>query len=146
VTYTVGRSGPADWNYLQFQRINGIEQAPWRILFDVHRPVRTGGTATLTIALAASGMDTARDIPPTPSNLTVHVNGTSFVWTFEPDETRGATYRSGCGGRTFRRGFTFDAAVLRRTSNEIALRVNENSPPELGNELAYDAIKLELDR
>lgn len=142
VTYRVGHSGPADWNYLQFQRIGGVEQAPWRILFDV--PPTRATTATLTIALAAWGMDTARDIPPAPSNLTVHVNGTSFAWTFEPDETRGATYRSGCGGRTFRRAFTFDAAVLRRTGNEVVLRVNEGAPPENGNELAYDALKLEL--
>jgi rhamnogalacturonan endolyase len=89
-------------------------------------------------------MDTARDIPPTPGNLTVHVNEVPFVWSFEPDETRGATYRSGCGGRTFRRAFTFDASALRRTGNEIVLHINENSPPELGNDLAYDAIKLEL--
>lgn len=140
VVYTVGRSGPADWNYLQFQRIDGVEQAPWRILFDAPPGVKT---ATLTIALAAWGMDTARDIPPTPANLTVHVNDTSFAWTFEPDETRGATYRSGCGGRTFRRSFPM---VLRRTGNEIVLRINEGSPPELGNDLAYDAIKLEPGR
>ena len=38
----VGRSGPADWNYLQFQRIDGVEQAPWRILFDVDRRSRSG--------------------------------------------------------------------------------------------------------
>jgi rhamnogalacturonan endolyase len=46
----------------------------------------------------------------------------------------------------FRRAFTFDAALLRPTGNEVVLRINENSPPELGNELAYDAIKLELNR
>ncbi|GIE95926.1 polysaccharide lyase family protein [Paractinoplanes rishiriensis] len=146
VVYRVGSSGPQDWNYLQFQRIDGVEQAPWRILFDLDRPARAGATATLTVALAAWGMDTARDIPPTPGNLTVTINGTPHVWTFEPDETRGATYRSGCGGRTFRRAFPFDAALLRPTGNEIVLRINEGSPPELGNELAYDAIKLELNR
>jgi rhamnogalacturonan endolyase len=145
VVYRIGSSGPADWNYIQFQRIDGVVQAPWRILFDVDRPVRPGATVTLTIALAAWAMDTARAIPPEPSNLTIHVNDAAFVWTFEPDETRGATYRSGCGGRTFRRAFTFDAALLRRTGNEIVLHVNENTAPELGNELAYDALKLELE-
>src|SRR5207237_743298 len=99
--------------------------------------------ATLTIALAAWGMDTARDIPATPGNLTVHVNDETFVWTFAPDDTRGATYRSGCGGQTFRRAFTFDASLLRPTDNEIRLVINEGSPAELGNDLAYDAIKLE---
>jgi rhamnogalacturonan endolyase len=146
VVYQVGESGPKDWNYLQFQRIDGVEQAPWRILFDVDRPVRAGSTATLTIALAAWGMDTARDIPPAPPNLTVHVNDTAYVWTFDPDDTRGATYRSGCGGRTFRRAFTFDAALLRPEGNEIVLHINEGGAPELGNTLAYDAIKLELSR
>ena len=48
--------------------------------------------------------------------------------------------------RTFRRAFPFDAALLRPTGNEISLCINENAPPELGNELAYDALKLELDR
>jgi rhamnogalacturonan endolyase len=146
VVYRVGRSCPADWNYLQFQRIDGVEQAPWRILFDVDRPVQAGATATLTIALAAWGMDTARDIPPLPGNLTVHINDTAYVWSFEPDETRGATYRSGCGGRTFRRTFSFDAALLRPSGNEIVLHINEGGAPELGNTLAYDAIKLELGR
>ena len=67
------------------------------------------------------------------------------AWAAAEPERRGAE-RSGCGGRTFRRSFTFDAAALRRTGNEIVLRINENTPPELGNDLAYDAIKLELNR
>jgi rhamnogalacturonan endolyase len=144
VVYTVGRSGDHDWNYLQFQRIDGQPVAPWRIRFDLDRPVRPGATATLTIALAAWAMDTARDVPPLPSNLTIGVNDTRLVWTFEPDDARGATYRSACAGRHYRRAFRFDAGVLRRTGNEIVLAINEDTPPELGNEAAYDAIRLEI--
>ncbi|MEN3611693.1 polysaccharide lyase family protein [Plantactinospora sp. ZYX-F-223] len=145
VVYTVGRSGDDDWNYLQFQRVDGEPVPPWRIRFDLDRPVRPGATATLTVALAAWAMDTARDVPPLPSNLTIRVNELRLVWTFAPDDARGATYRSACGGRHYRREFRFDAGALRRTGNEITLAINEDTPPELGNEAAYDAIRLELD-
>lgn len=144
VVYTVGQSTDDDWNYIQFQTVDGVEQEPWRIRFDLDEAPTPGGVATLTIALAAWSMDTARDIPPYPNNLTIRVNGEPFVWTFQPDDTRGATYRSGCGGRTFRREFTFDATLLRPAGNEIVLRLNEDTPPEVGTTAAYDAIRLEL--
>ncbi|TDE10442.1 polysaccharide lyase family protein [Jiangella asiatica] len=144
VVYTVGQSTADDWNYIQFQSVDGVEQEPWRILFDLDEAPRVGAVATLTVALAAWSMDTARDIPPYPNNLTIRVNGEPLVWTFQPDDTRGATYRSGCGGRTFRREFTFDAGLLRPSGNEIVLRLNEGTPPEVGTSTAYDAIRLEL--
>lgn len=118
------------------------QEAPWRIRFDLN--ANPGSVATLTVALAAWAMDTARPVPNAPSNLTVTLNGTKQVWTFDPDETRGATYRSGCGGRTFRREFRFDSALLKPAGNEITLRLNENTAPEVGTEVAYDAIRLEV--
>ncbi|GAB3427180.1 polysaccharide lyase family protein [Flindersiella endophytica] len=118
------------------------QQAPWRIRFDL--AANPGSVATLTIAIAAWAMDTARDVPGVPSNLTITLNGDKQVWTFDPDETRGATYRSGCGGRTFRREFRFDSAILMPAGNEIVLRLNEGTPPQVGTEVAYDAIRLEI--
>jgi rhamnogalacturonan endolyase len=118
------------------------QEAPWRIRFDL--PANPGSVATLTIALAAWAMDTARPVPDAQNNLTITLNGTKQVWTFDPDDTRGATYRSGCGGRTFRREFRFDSAILAPYDNEIVLQLNEGTPPEVGTEVAYDAIRLEI--
>ncbi|HLL66890.1 MAG TPA: polysaccharide lyase family protein [Micromonosporaceae bacterium] len=145
VAYVVGQSTTEDWNYVQHQRIDGVLAEPWRIRFDLDRAPRTGSTATLTIALAAWAMDTARPVPPEPSNLTVHVNDTTLVWTFQPDDARGATYRSSAAGFYLRREFRFDAAALRPGSNEIVLRINEDAPEVVGNQAAYDAIRLEID-
>jgi rhamnogalacturonan endolyase len=145
VAYVVGESTDEDWNYAQYQRVNGVLAEPWRIMFDLERVPRPGSTATLTIALAAWAMDTARPVPAPPSNLTIGVNDTKLVWTFQPDDARGATYRSSCGGFYMRREFRFDATALRRGSNEIVLRINEDAPEELGNQAAYDAIRLEID-
>ncbi|MDT0541941.1 polysaccharide lyase family protein [Streptomyces lonegramiae] len=145
VVYRVGRSSPArDWNYLQFQQIDGVRQAPWRILFDLDEAPRAGRTATLTVALAAWSLDTARSVPSRPTHLAISVNDEKTVWRFEPDDSRGATYRSGCSGGYFRRIFSFDAAVLRRGENEITLTINEDTGPEMVNTAAYDAIRLEL--
>ncbi|WP_117210025.1 polysaccharide lyase family protein [Allorhizocola rhizosphaerae] len=122
------------------------QEAPWRIRFDLDQAPLPGQSATLTVGLAAWSLDTARSVPAQPSNLTIRVNEhTALVWTFQPDDARGATYRSGCGGRFYRREFTFDASALRLTGNEITLRINENTPAGLGNNTAaYDAIRLEI--
>jgi rhamnogalacturonan endolyase len=145
VTFTVGTSTDADWNYLQFQRIDGVEQAPWTIRFDLERAPRADATATLTVALAAWSLDTARDIPAGPSNLTIHVNETTLSWIFAPDDSRGAVYRSACSGRYYRQEFRFAGSAFRAGRNEITLRINEATPPELANDAAYDAIRLEID-
>ncbi len=119
------------------------QETPWRILFDLDRAPAPGAQATLSVWLAAWAMGSALPIPPEQSNLTIRVNGEPFVWTFEPDDARGATYRSGCGGRSFRREFAFDGALLKPQGNVITLQINEGAE-HLWNEAAYDAIRLEL--
>ncbi|MFD5213634.1 polysaccharide lyase family protein [Microbacterium sp. NPDC058345] len=119
------------------------QEKPWRILFDVDTPVAAGAQATLSVWLAAWAMGSALPVPPEQSNLTIRVNGEPFVWTFEPDDARGATYRSGRGGRTFHREFTFDAALLKPEGNVITLQINDGAE-HLWNEAAYDAIRLEI--
>lgn len=118
------------------------QEKPWRIVFGLDQPT-AGRRATLTVWLAAWAMGSALPIPDEQSNLTIRVNGEPFVWTFEPDDARGATYRSGRGGRNFHREFTFDAALLTPTDNVITLQINEGAE-HLWNEAAYDAIRLEL--
>lgn len=119
------------------------QEKPWRILFDLDRPVAPGEKATLSIWLAAWAMGSALPIPPEQSNLTIRVNGEAFVWTFEPDDARGATYRSGRGGRNYHREFTFDAGLLKSEGNVITLQINDGAE-HLWNEAAYDAIRLEI--
>lgn len=144
VTYTVGTSTNADWNYVQYQAINGTPTAPWKIRFDLTAAPPQGTSATLTIALAAWSLDTARPVPDQSGNLTAVVNGgTPMTWTFQPMDARGSLYRSGAGGRAYRREFRFDAAVLRAGTNEITLQINAGVANS-GNWAAYDAIRLEL--
>jgi rhamnogalacturonan endolyase len=119
------------------------QERPWRVLFDLDAVPAPGAQATLSIWLAAWSMGSALPVPPEESNLTVTVNGESFVWTFQPDDARGATYRSGCGGRTYRNEFIFDAALLKPVGNEISLQINAGAE-HLWNEAAYDAVRLEI--
>lgn len=125
-------------------RIHATRQEhPWRILFDVPSRYRSGSTATLSVWLAAWSMGSALPVPPEESNLTIRVNGQPFVWKFQPDDARGATYRSGCGGRVYRNEITFDPALLKPEGNEITLQINEGAE-HLWNEAAYDSIRLEI--
>ncbi|MGW8567955.1 polysaccharide lyase family protein [Isoptericola sp. NPDC055881] len=119
------------------------QERPWRILFDLDRAPAAGETATLTIGLAAWAMGSALPVPPENSNLTVTVNGEPFVWTFGPEDAKGATYRSGRGGRNYQREIAFDAALLRPAGNEITLQINAGAE-HLWNEAAYDAVRLEI--
>lgn len=119
------------------------QERPWQVLFDLDAVPAPGAQATLSIWLAAWSMGSALPVPPEESNLTVTVNGESFVWTFQPDDARGATYRSGCGGRTYRNEFVFDAALLKPVGNEISLQINAGAE-HLWNEAAYDAVRLEI--
>ncbi|HEX8628409.1 MAG TPA: polysaccharide lyase family protein, partial [Catenuloplanes sp.] len=96
VTYTVGTSTNADWNYVQYQRLNGTPLAPWRIRFNLAAAPASGAAATLTIALAAWSLETARPVPDRTSSLNIGVNGSPpLVWTFQPDDSRSSLYRSG---------------------------------------------------
>lgn len=146
VTYTVGTSRAVDWNYVQYQKLNGRVLPPWRIRFNLAAAPAAGTRATLTIALAAWSLDTARPVPNLPSNLTVGINGNMPVLlTFQPDDARGSIYRSGNSGQYFRREVAFDATMLRAGTNEITLQINgAGAAAELSNWAAYDAIRLEV--
>jgi rhamnogalacturonan endolyase len=144
VVYTVGTSTLNDWNYIQYQAVNGKPTAPWKIRFDLATAPVAGTTATLTIALAAWSLDTARPVPDQNGNITIGINGAMpVVWGFQPDDARGSLYRSGCGGRPFRRVLRFDAGLLKRGTNEITLQINAGLA-NTANWAAYDAIRLEL--
>lgn len=119
------------------------QQNPATIRFDLDRPAPAGATATLTVWLAAWSLGSAIPVPDEPSQLRITLNGEARTWTFQPDDARGATYRSGCGGRTYRRTFDFDAATLRERDNLLEFRINADSP-HLSNEVAYDAIRLDI--
>ncbi|MCK9794000.1 polysaccharide lyase family protein [Isoptericola sp. 4D.3] len=119
------------------------QERPWRILFDLDESPAPGAQATLTIALAAWAMGSALPVPPEDSNLTIRVNGEPFVWTFGPEDAKGATYRSARNGRNYSREITFDAALLRPSGNEITLQINDGVE-HLWNEAAYDAVRLEI--
>ncbi|WP_307044167.1 polysaccharide lyase family protein [Agromyces ramosus] len=135
-----GDDGSAPTTY----RIHATRQElPWRILFDLDGAPTPGAQATLSVGLAAWSMGSALPVPPEESNLTVTINGEAFVWTFQPDDARGATYRSGCGGRTYRNEFTFDASLLKPQGNEISLQINAGAE-HLWNEAAYDSVRLEI--
>ncbi|MFF2454962.1 polysaccharide lyase family protein [Isoptericola sp. NPDC058082] len=119
------------------------QESPWRILFDLGRAPAAGARATLTVALAAWAMGSALPVPPENSNLTIRVNGEPFVWTFGPEDAKGATYRSARGGRSYTREIAFDAALLKPAGNEITLQINAGAE-HLWNEAAYDAVRLEI--
>jgi rhamnogalacturonan endolyase len=146
VTYTVGTSTNADWNYVQYQKINGQPTTPWKIRFSLPTAPVGGATATLTIALAAWSLDTARPVPAVTSNLTIGINGNMPVlWTFAPTDARGSLYRSGTGGQYFRRELRFAGSLLRAGTNEITLQINGvGAPADANNWAAYDALRLEI--
>src|SRR5699024_6140562 len=117
--------------------------SPWRILFHLPRTPDPDAQVRLSVWLAAWAMGAALPVPPEESTLTIAVNGTELTWTVQPDDARGATYRSAGGGRTYRRELTLDGSVLRSGRNEISLQINKGAP-HLCNEAAYDAIRLEI--
>ncbi|WP_022917104.1 polysaccharide lyase family protein [Ruania albidiflava] len=119
------------------------QEPPWQILFDLPSAPAPQVKATLSVWLAAWAMGAALPVPPEESNLTISVNDTPFVWTFKPDDARGATYRSACGGRVYRREIAFDGALLRSGRNEITVQINKGAA-HLFNEAAYDAIRLQI--
>lgn len=149
VNYTVGQSGPQDWGYIQHQVLEGKPQAPWSLSFDLaafdaEKASRKDQQATLTVALAAWAMGSAIPVPSVPTNLTIRINGEPFVWEFQPSDAKGATYRSSHAGRNFYREFTFGAALLRRGANTVTFTINDGADPVAVNQVAYDAIRLEL--
>jgi rhamnogalacturonan endolyase len=146
VVYTVGTSTGVDWNYVQYQKINGQSAPPWRIRFPLAAAPAAGVTAALTIALAAWSLDTARPVPDVTTNLTIGINGgMPVLWSFAPGDARGSLYRSGAGGQYFRRELRFAGSLLRAGTNEITLQINgAGAPADANNWAAYDAIKLEL--
>jgi rhamnogalacturonan endolyase len=144
VNYVVGQShASTDWNYVQYQQLNGVPQPDWNIQFQLAKVPETGRIATLTVALAGWSLEVPT--PPTqPGSLTVIVNGTKLpAWDFPTDATDAASYRSGSSGGYHLKYFQFPAALLQAGTNTISFRINDGSTTATNN-VQYDALRLEL--
>jgi rhamnogalacturonan endolyase len=133
VNFTIGKSDPKkDWNYCQPPRIdvNRVTPTTWTITFDL--PDAPKGKATLRIALAGSSV--ARGID-------VLVNDKETAGT-GPLPNTGVMHRDGIRGYWCERPVSFDAALLKRGTNTIKLRVPATS---WTNGVLYDYLRLELD-
>jgi rhamnogalacturonan endolyase len=145
VNYVIGRSHPAtDWNYVQYQQLNGVRQPDWTVQFNLKNAPKAGSTATLTIALAGWSLDAPR--PPTvPGSLTVIVNGVKQpAWNFPTDATDAASYRSAASGGYHLNYLQFSASsLLKAGTNILAFRINDGSTTAVNN-VQYDALRFEI--
>ena len=145
VNYVVGKShASTDWNYVQYQQLNGIPQPDWNIQFQLAKAPKAGRIATLTVALAGWSLQTPTP-PVQPGSLTVIVNGTKLpAWNFPTDATDAASYRSGSSGAYHLKYFQFpEAALLHAGTNTISFRINDGSTTAVNN-VQYDALRLEI--
>ncbi len=145
VNFVVGKSNPStDWNYVQYQQLNGQRQPDWNIQFNLAALPRSGATATLTVALASWSL--SLPVPPTqPGSMTVLVNGVKLpAWDFPTTATDSASYRSGASGAYHINYFQFSAAsMLTAGTNTISFRINDGSTTQINN-LEYDALRFEI--
>jgi rhamnogalacturonan endolyase len=141
VTYTVGKSKEAeDWNFAQWAVYS--KRPHWTIRFEQAEDAR--GKATLTIGLVSSH-------PPrgARTNLEVKVNG-QVVDVLRLPKTGTAGYRSGGGDSPYHVvHVTFDAARLKKGTNEITLGHTEAVPAAehrrgVPGQVMYDALRLEV--
>jgi rhamnogalacturonan endolyase len=133
VNFVVGKSDPRkDWNYCQPPRIDGdrVRSTTWTITFDL--PEAPRGKATLRLAIAGSRA---------PRGVEVLVNDAAAGGTGPLPDT-GVMHRDGIRGYWCERGVAFDAALLKRGTNTIKLRVPATS---WVNGVLYDYLRLELE-
>ena len=145
VNYIIGQShASTDWNYVQYQQLNGVPQPDWNIQFNLGKAPKAGRIATLTVALAGWSLQTPTP-PVQPGSLTVIVNGTKLpAWNFPTDATDAASYRSGSSGAYHLKYFQFpEAALLHAGTNTISFRINDGSTTAVNN-VQYDALRLEI--
>ena len=141
----VGQSQSAtDWNYVQYQQLNGKTQPDWKIQFNMANAPKAGSTATLTVALADWSLSTP-GASTQPGSLTVIVNGVKLpAWVFPADATDAASYRSGASGGYHLNYFQFSASSLLKTgTNTLAFRINDGLTTTINN-AEYDALRFEI--
>ena len=145
VNFVIGQSHSAtDWNYVQYQQLNGVRQPDWKVQFNMASAPKAGSVATLTIALASWSLDAPR--PPTiPGSFTVIVNGVKQpAWNFPTDATDAASYRSACSGGYHLNYLQFSASsLLKAGTNTLAFRINDGSTTAINN-VEYDALRFEI--
>jgi len=145
VNYIVGQSkANIDWNYVQYQNVNGQRQPDWNIQFKLAAQPKAGTTATFTVALASWSLSVPT--PPVLSgSLTVLVNGTKLpAWDFPVLATDSASYRSAASGAYHINYFQFPAASLLKVgTNTISLSINNGSTTQINN-VEYDALRFEV--
>ncbi|WP_377273595.1 polysaccharide lyase family protein [Peterkaempfera sp. SMS 1(5)a] len=146
VNYMAGQSTVRNWNYVQYQQVNGTTMPAWRVEFNLRQTPRPGATATLTVALASWSLSNAFTPPAgTVGQLNITVNGNAtFAWPIEQTEASNASYRGACSGLYLQRQFAFDASVLESGQNEVVFQINDPSNGQV-NDVLYDAIRLEID-
>jgi rhamnogalacturonan endolyase len=145
VNFIVGKSSASfDWNYVQYQQINGQNQPDWNIQFNMATQPKTGSTATLTVALAGWSLG----VPGTstqPGSLTVIVNGTKLpAWVFPLSAVDSSSYRSGASGDYHLDRIQFNTATLLKTgTNILSFRINDGSTTAINN-VEYDALRFDV--
>ncbi|WP_079911583.1 polysaccharide lyase family protein [Paenibacillus sp. 32352] len=154
VDFYIGRSNErTDWNYAHPVNATPGEPSqvkvpydksltPWRIRFDLDKPLT--GKATLTIGLASSRN----------GSLQVALNGQSIanLTALPGPKSDSAMPRSAIHGFYREIRIRFDASLLKSGSNVIELKHAQNIFDEQGNRIRdlytsieYDAIRLEVD-
>ena len=133
VDFIVGKSDYRhDWNYVQPPRLDGNGKhwldTTWHIRFDTDKPLQ--GTATLRLSICG-----VRGGP-----VEVALNGQSIGSTGElPDS--GVMHRDGIRGTLIERDVKFDAALLKKGENVIALTKHVRTWTD---GVLYDYLRLEL--
>jgi rhamnogalacturonan endolyase len=144
VNFVIGQSHSAtDWNYVQYQQLNGVRQPDWTVQFNLASAPKAGSVATLTIALAGWSLDAPR--PPTiPGSFTVLINGVKQpAWNFPTDATDAASYRSAASGGYHLNYLQFSSSLLKAGTNTLAFRINDGSTTAINN-VQYDALRFEI--
>jgi rhamnogalacturonan endolyase len=145
VNYVVGQSNPStDWNYVQYQQINGQNLPDWKIQFNLAAQPQTGTIATLTVALSGWSL-IAPGTSTESGSLTVIVNGVKLpAWVFPANAVDSSSYRSGNSGDYHLNYIQFDAAsLLKAGTNVFAFRINDGSTTATNN-AEYDALRFEI--
>lgn len=146
IDYVVGTSTDQGWNYAQYQELSGTAQAPWQVTFTLDpKSFGHAAEARLTVALAAWCLDGPVAVPDADGNLTLTVNGTHrLVWTVPHADTGPATYRSGCSGFWLLNHYDFPASWLDLSGGANTFQLTINQGSTLTNQVAYDALRLDL--
>ncbi len=147
VNYVIGKSNPAtDWNYVQYQQLNGVTQPDWTVQFNLKKAPEAKSIATLTVALAGWSLPLPEPVTM-PGSLTILVNGVKLpAWVFPTNATDAASYRSASSGGYHLNYLQFSASsLLKAGTNTLSFRINDGSTTAINN-VQYDALRFEIGR